>query len=155
MLGFWSLSGSVFDCFSVPGLIVLHLEEKSKTKKPLADFKSAKQVLPVFLVLQAEGDWALSFFFPPFPVVLHWGLSLGSNIYRCPTSSLSPQSVVWPPLSLYARPMPLTHLIVPPFDESMWCTEWEQLAPHLLPLCGPGRCMWAKSLRGSLVPLLN
>ena len=34
--------------------------------------------------------------------------------------------------------VPVIHLILHPFDQSVRCTEWEQIGPLLLPLCWPG-----------------
>ena len=62
-----SLLISVWIClhtFTAPGLIVLHLEERKKTKQPPVDFEPTKQVLLVFLDVVGRGSWALLFSFP-------------------------------------------------------------------------------------------
>ena len=71
------------------------------------------------------------------------GLTLGCSNHRCLVSSPRPQSAEQPSLSaLHICTMwaPITHLVLYLFDLSTRCTEWEQIAPTVLPLCWPSRC---------------
>lgn len=104
--------------------------------------------------LQAEGGQSLLFFFSLLWFCLR--ISIWVTIFRgIEPLAQSPQSTEQNTLSISTCPMvPLIHLIVPSFDQSMKCTQWEQLAP-ILPLCWSWPCAQAKSHQGCLAPLLN
>ena len=114
-------------------------------------------------MLQEVGGWAPFFFFF-FP--LHgWGLTrMGTQSMlrylftgaHFPVHTLKVLCSLHCPLHICARLEPLIHLIVQPFDQSMTCTEWEQIAPLLLLWPGPAHAQnlfradyfpyWFKSL---------
>ena len=140
-----------------PGLTVLLLGAGAAGKKKLPpDFKPDNMVLQVFQDPAGRGGLgSIFFFFFSFPVVPQgWRLSLGYSNHRCPVSSPRPQSTVQPMLStlrIGARLVLIIHLLLHPFEQSMRCTEWEQIMLSLLPLCWPGCCL--RPLQSSSVPL--
>ena len=83
-------------------------------------------------------------------MVLHgWWLSLDYNNHRCPVSSPQPHSTVQPALStlhICASLAQIIHLVLHPFDQSIRCTEWEQIPPTLFRLCCPGHSTCSQGL---------
>ena len=87
-----------------------------------------------------------------------WGLRLGYNNHRCPVSSPRLQSTVWSVFStlrICAQLELISHLTLHPFDQSMRCTEWDQIAFSFLPLCWLGHCTCKVPALSTSVPLLK
>lgn len=91
--------------------------------------------------LQAAGGWTPLFLSCGSERIRH---HLCYDNHKCPVSRPHPQNAVWPKLStLYccARLAWISHLTLHPFDQSVRCTEGEQIMPTLLPFSWPFCCI--------------
>ena len=103
--------------------------------EPPDDFKPAKQVLHAILDPAGKGgDGLVCFFFFFSCVSLRMGAGLGYKNHRCPVSSPCPQSALGQLRSPSERSLSgscyLSDPLLPTFDQSVRCPEWEQIDPH-------------------------
>ena len=149
-VGVCLLDLSVF--LTAPG-VILTLKTKKKTQKTSCwfyTFQSSFAGIPGSCRQRRAGLHCF-----PFLWFFKDGGLVWATIMTGVVSSPCPQSTVWPELStlcICARPLLIIHLVLPPFDQSVKCTEWEQI----LPLCWPGpACTWVRSLPWCSVILLR
>ena len=129
VFAFWLFSWICLCFFLSSRSYSLTLKKTQKTKKSLLLIVNPVQPIVQIFAVPAGTEGLGSIF--PFLWFHKDGVSVWATIIaQFPAHTFralcSPQS---PPGALH------------PFDQSVSCTEWEQIAPILFPICWPGCCM--------------